>query len=97
MKKFLTFPISKLGTGPHRVIFMGDWRPKEHHDTVSRDLVDRTLVAVHGRHHAFHLGSFSKRERGRVDSQEGVCVRVSKGSREHKKEVAMSRARRRAR
>jgi hypothetical protein len=38
-------------TGPHRVIFMGDWRPEERHDAVPEHLVHGAFVAVHGAHH----------------------------------------------
>ena len=39
--------------GPHRMVFMGQRRPKQRHDAIAHDLVDRALVAVHGRHHVF--------------------------------------------
>ena len=35
--------------GAHRVIFMGDRCPEQGHDAVAHDLVDGSLVAVHGR------------------------------------------------
>ena len=37
--------------GAHGMIFMGERRPKQGHDAVAHDLVDRPLVAVDGLHH----------------------------------------------
>ena len=37
--------------GPHRVVFMGEWRTEQRHDTVAHHLVDSALEAMHGVHH----------------------------------------------
>ena len=34
------------------MVLMREGRPKQRHDAVAHDLVDRALIAVHGRHHA---------------------------------------------
>jgi hypothetical protein len=33
------------------MIFMGERRPKQGHDAIAHDLIDRPLIAVHGLHH----------------------------------------------
>jgi hypothetical protein len=38
------------------MIFMRDRGPKERHDAVAHDLVDRALIAVDGCHHPFQHG-----------------------------------------
>ena len=42
--------------GPDGVVFMRDRGAKERHDAIPHDLIDRPLVAVHGRHHACEDG-----------------------------------------
>ena len=42
--------------GPHRMVFMGQGRPKQGHDAIAHDLVDGALIAMHGGHHAFQHG-----------------------------------------
>ena len=42
--------------GPHRMVLMRQGRPKQRHDAIAHDLVDRAFVAVHGGHHAFQHG-----------------------------------------
>jgi hypothetical protein len=37
--------------GAHGVIFMGQRRPKQGHDAIAHNLIDRAFVAVHGVHH----------------------------------------------
>jgi hypothetical protein len=39
--------------GPDGMIFMANRRPKERHDTVPHDLIDRPLIPMHRRHHPF--------------------------------------------
>ena len=34
------------------MVFMGERRPKQRHDAIAHDLVDRALIAMHGGHHA---------------------------------------------
>ena len=41
---------------PHRMVFMGERRAEESHDSVAHDLVDGALVAVHGFHHPLQHG-----------------------------------------
>jgi hypothetical protein len=41
---------------PRRVVFMGQGRPKQGHDAIAHNLIDRALVAMHRRHHAFQDG-----------------------------------------
>ena len=41
---------------PHRVVFMGDRRPKQRHDPIAHDLIDGAFIAVHGRHHVLQDG-----------------------------------------
>ena len=41
---------------PHRVVFMGQGCPKQRHDAITHNLIDRALVAMHRRHHAFQDG-----------------------------------------
>ena len=38
------------------MIFMGERRPKQGHDAIPHDLIDRPLVAMHGLHHACEDG-----------------------------------------
>jgi hypothetical protein len=38
--------------GPHGMIFMGNVGAKQRHDTITHDLIDRALIAMHGSHHA---------------------------------------------
>ena len=42
--------------GPHRMVLMGNRRPKQGHDAVAHDLVDGAFIAVHGGHHALEHG-----------------------------------------
>jgi hypothetical protein len=37
---------------PHGMVFKGDRRPKQGHDAIAHDLIHRSLVAMHGCHHA---------------------------------------------
>ena len=34
------------------MILVRNWRPKQGHNAIAHDLVDRAFVAVHSRHHA---------------------------------------------
>ena len=43
-------------TGPDGMVFMRNGGAEQRHDAIPHDLVDRALVAVHGRHHAFQDG-----------------------------------------
>ncbi len=38
-------------TGPHRVVFVGERRPEQRHDSVTQHLVDGAFVVVHRLHH----------------------------------------------
>ena len=38
-------------TGPHGVVLMRQWRPKQRHDAVSHDLIHRPFIAVYRGHH----------------------------------------------
>src|SRR5262245_5670557 len=38
--------------GAHRVIFVRQWRAEQRHDAITEHLVDGTLIAMHGLHHA---------------------------------------------
>ena len=41
---------------PHCVVLMGQGRPEQGHNAVPHDLIDRALIAMHRRHHAFQDG-----------------------------------------
>jgi hypothetical protein len=38
-------------TGACGMVLVGDWRPEQRHDAVTKHLVHRALVAVYGLHH----------------------------------------------
>ena len=42
--------------GPHRMVLMGQGGTEQGHDTIAHDLIDRALIAMHGRHHALQDG-----------------------------------------
>ena len=42
--------------GAHGVIFVGQWRPEQGHDSVASHLADGALVAMDGVHHSFDHG-----------------------------------------
>jgi hypothetical protein len=66
-------------TGPHRMVFVGHWCPKERHDPVAQHLIDGALVAVHGVHHDVQGGVQNGLGLFRVEVADQLCRALEVG------------------